>query len=52
MGRQTPQIRMRFTGGDDVPDLELPFPQAGLDFGEAEFHALAVHLQILRFAPD
>ena len=50
MGRKPPQIRTRFTGGDDVPDLELPFPQAWLDFGEAEFHALAVHLQFLRFA--
>jgi hypothetical protein len=51
MGRKPPQIRARFTGGDDVPDFEFPFPQAGLDFGEAEFHALAVHLQFLRFAP-
>jgi hypothetical protein len=51
MSRQTHQIRMRFPGRDGVPDLELPFPQAGFDQDEAEFNALAVHMQILRFAP-
>jgi hypothetical protein len=42
---------MRFPGRNDVPDLELPFPQAGFDLGEAEFNALAFHIQILRIAP-
>jgi hypothetical protein len=36
---------MRFPGFDGVSDLELPFPQAGLDLDEAKFNALAVHVQ-------
>lgn len=51
MGSQTHQVRSRFPGRDGVPNLELPFPQAGFGLDEAEFNALAVHMQILRFAP-
>ncbi len=38
---------MRFPGLDGVSDLELPFPQAGLDLDEAKFDALAIHFQLL-----
>jgi hypothetical protein len=37
--------RSRLPGRDAASDLELPFPQIGLDLLETEFDASAVHLR-------
>jgi hypothetical protein len=43
-GRHAHEIRLRLADRNGIADLELPFPQAGLYLGKAEFNTPAVHV--------